>query len=180
MMTFDPFDWYWRATDARLFSSATSTLVQPSDAAYTAWLAAGNVATLWPADAQGNQTTASLQDVLAPYGLFADLKAYAAAVRYAKEVGGTVVNGVAYPSDRDTQAKMTAAALFAQVDNTQTFKWKLADGSFTAALTAPQMIAVAAAVGGFVNACFATEQTVDAAIDGGSIISRAQVDAAFA
>jgi hypothetical protein len=83
-----------------------------------------------------------------------ELKAYAASVRYYKEVAGTTVNGVSYPTDRETQAKLTAAALFAQVDNAQTFQWKLADGSFSESLSAAQMIAVAAAVGGYVNSCF--------------------------
>lgn len=85
---------------------------------------------------------------------------------------------MAYPSDRETQAKLTAAALFAQVDNTQTFQWKLADGSFSETLSAAQMIA--AAVGGYVNSCFAEEAEVVAEIDGGTITTREQIDAAFA
>lgn len=105
---------------------------------------------------------------------------YAAAVRYAKEIAGCTVGGVAYPSDRETQAKLTTVALFAQVDNTQTFQWKLADGSFSETLSAAQMIAVAAAVGGYVNSCFAEEAEVVAEIDGGTITTREQIDAAFA
>jgi hypothetical protein len=108
------------------------------------------------------------------------LKPYAAAVRYAKEIAGCMVGGVTYPSDRETQAKLTAAALFAQVDNTQTFQWKLADGSFSATLSAAEMIAVAAAVGGYVNACFAEEAEVVAEIDAGTITTREEIDAAFA
>lgn len=108
------------------------------------------------------------------------LKAYAAAARYTKEIAGCVVGGVTFPSDRETQAKLTAAALFAQVDNTQTFQWKLADGSFSEALSAAEMIVVAAAVGGYVNSCFAEEAEVVAGIDGGAVTTREQVDAAFA
>ena len=67
-----------------------------------------------------------------------ELKAHAASVRYDKEIGGTTVYGVGYPTDRETQAKLTAAALFAQVDNRQTFQWKLADGSFSETLSAAQ------------------------------------------
>ena len=42
------------------------------------------------------------------------------------------------------------------------------------------MIAVAAAVGGYVNSCFAEEAEVVAEIDGGTITTREQIDAAFA
>ena len=91
-----------------------------------------------------------------------------------------MVGGVEYPSDRETQAKLTAAALFAQVDNTQTFQWKLADGSFSEPLSAAEMIGVAAAVGGYVNACFVQEAEVVADIDAGTITTREDIDAAFA
>ena len=42
-----------------------------------------------------------------------------------KEIGGTTVYGVGYPTDRETQAKLTAAALFAQVDNMKHFSGSL-------------------------------------------------------
>ncbi len=109
----------------------------------------------------------------------ADLLAYAAAVRYAKEVGGTTVNGHAYLSDRETQAKLTAAVLLCQVNPSATIMWKLADGSFID-LDAAGMTAVASAVGAFVQACFATEASVSAAIAAGTTTTLAQVDAAFA
>ncbi|MBR0871211.1 DUF4376 domain-containing protein [Bradyrhizobium tropiciagri] len=176
---YDPFNWYWLADDGRLFSSAVQAVVPADDAAYQAWRAGGRAATRWPADAAGLQTTMSLQDVLTPYGLYVDLKVYAAAVRYAKETGGVTVGEVRYPTDRETQSKLTAAAVFAQVDGSQTFRWKLADGTFAPVLTASEMIAVAAAIGGFVNACFATEQDVVTRIDSGAIVNRSQVDAAF-
>lgn len=179
-IAFNPANWYWRADDGRVFASASQTITDDQDAGFKAWAAAGRPVTTWPRDAGGNQTTAALQGVLSDYGLFCDLKAYAAAVRYSKEVGGTTIGGVAYPTDRETQAKLTAAALFAQVDNTQTFRWKLADGNFSDAMSGAQMLALAAAVGGFVNQCFAIEQSVGAQIDAGTINARAQVDAAFA
>lgn len=176
----NPNDWYWQADDGRLFASARGAVVTSADADFQAFLASGGSPSFWPKDANGNQTDISLQDALTPYGLFASLKTYAAAKRYEKEIAGANVGGVVYPSDRETQAKLTAAALFAQVDNTQTFRWKLANGSFTDALTAAQVVAVAAAVGGYVNGCFAIEQSVGAQIDAGTITTRAQVDAAFA
>jgi hypothetical protein len=177
---FNPQDWYWKADDDRVFASARSAVVTTSDAGYLAFLAAHGGFARWPTDIHGAQTIQSIQDVLTPYGLSADLKNYAANVRYAKEVGGRIVGGVTYPTDRDTQSKLTAAAVFAQVDNTQTFKWKLVDGTFTASMTATQMITLAAAIGGFVNACFSAEQSVGASIDGGTVTTKAQVDAVFA
>lgn len=78
---YDPADWYWLADDGRLFASARVALVAATDAVYVAWGASGGVATVWPRDDAGNQTIAALQDVLAPRGLYADLKAYAAARR---------------------------------------------------------------------------------------------------
>jgi hypothetical protein len=54
------------------------------------------------------------------------------------------------------------------------------DGSFSEALSAAQMIAVAAAVGGYVNACFAEEAEVVAEIDAGTVTTREQINAAFA
>lgn len=176
---YNPADWYWQADDGRIFSSARIAIVPADDAGLAAFKAAGNWPTAWPRDDSGLQTTAALQDVLGAYNLFADLKAYAADARYRKEVGGVSISGVAYPSDRETQAKLTAAALFSQVNPAETFKWKLSDGTFTGSLTATQMITVAAAVGAFVNTCFATEASVGAQIDAGTITTRAQVDTAF-
>jgi hypothetical protein len=122
---------------------------------------------------------AALQDVLTPYDIFADLTAYAANVRWKKEVGGMTLNGVDYPTDRETQSKMGSAFLLAMADPTSTFKWKLSDGTFTPTIDATTMQAVAKAVGQYVNGCFLTEETVAAAVAAGTITTRAQVDAAF-
>ena len=116
-------------------------------------------------------------------GLFPNRKGMVAGVAVVRRVGnensGCSVGGVTYPSDRETQAKLTAAALFAQVDNTQIFQWKLADGSFSEPLSAAEMIAVAAAVGGYVKACFVEEAEVVAEIDAGTITTREEIVGAF-
>jgi hypothetical protein len=179
-MIYHPSNWYWLADDGRVYSGPKQQPVESTDEDYLAYVSEGQIVRPWPRDIDGEQTTAALQDVLTPYGMFADLKGYAASVRYAKEVAGCEIGGVTYPSDRETQAKLTAAALFAQVDNAQTFQWKLAAGSFSESLSAAQMIAVAAAVGGYVNACFAQEAGVVAEIDSGTITTREEIDAAFA
>lgn len=174
-MIYDPQDWYWiiAGDQDKVWSSAAAGYVDIDDAAYAAWLEAGGGPT--PIG-----SLAELAEVLAAQYPSGMLKTYAAAVRYAKEIAGCMVGGVEYPSDRETQAKLTSAALFAQVDNTQTFQWKLADGSFSEPLSAAEMIAVAAAVGGYVNVCFVEEAEVVAEIDAGTITTRGQVDAAFA
>lgn len=179
MSLFSAIDWYWLAADGRLYSSASQSLVQADDSAYQAWIAAGNGPTAWPKDGGGFQTIAALQAVLAPYGLFADLKGYAADVRYRREIAGTMVGGVAYPTDRETQAKMTAAVVMTQVNPSATFQWKIADGSFVS-LDAADMLAVALAVAAHVQAAFAAESDVVAAIDAGTISTKTQVDGAFA
>mgnify|MGYP005810366247 CR=1 FL=1 len=178
MSSFTPSDWYWRASDGRVFSSARQLVVSSADSAYAAWQVAGNSATAWPKDSEGNETTAALQEVLAPYSRFADLKAYAAEVRYRKETGGAVVNGASYLTDRETQAKMTAAVVMTQINPEATFEWKSADGRFVS-LDAAAMLQVAQAVGAHVQAAFATESEVAAAIDTGAITTMAQIDAAF-
>jgi hypothetical protein len=179
-MQYNPFDWYWLAKDGRLYSSSREGIVSPTDTAYEAWLAGSDGPTAWPVDTTGNQTSAALQQVLAPYNLFADLAHYAANSRFNAEVGGYTVMGFNFPTDRDTQAKLTAAAVMAQVVPTATFSWKLADGTFTGSLSASQMIQIAAAIGGHVNALFGAEDTIDKAIVSGTISTRAQVDAAIA
>ena len=177
---FDPANWYWLATDGRLFSSASGTLVQPDDTTYVAWLAAGFTPTPWPQDTNNVQSAAALQDTIAPYGLFANLSYYAASARFNRETGGFTVGGNLFPTDRDTQSKLTAAVVLAHVNPSATFTWKLADGTFTPPLTASQLISSASAIGAFVNALFAAEDTINQGITSGTITTRAQIDAAIA
>lgn len=175
--TYTPADWYWRADDGRVFSSARQGVITASDDAFIAWSAIADP-TPWPKDDNGAQTDAALLAVLAPFGLYLDLKAYAADVRYREETGGAVVNGSAYLTDRETQAKMTAAVVMTQVNPAVTLEWKLADRSFVS-LDAADMLQVAQAVGAHVQEAFAKEATVVAGINAGTITTKAQVDAAF-
>lgn len=68
---FNPRDWYWLADDGRLFSSARTSLVDKTDKDFVAWCSGLRNPTRWPQDDEGEQTYASLQDVLTPYGLIA-------------------------------------------------------------------------------------------------------------
>lgn len=177
---FFPQSTYWRADDGRVYSGPAGQPVSDSDAGYQAYIAAGHPVRAWPRDANGAQTTGALQDVLTPYGMFADLLAYSSSVRFSKETGGFSVNGVTYPTDRETQSKLGNAFLLASRSPTETFKWKLGDGSFSPTLTASEMMDVAATIGAFVNGLFSVEDTVSLAISAGTTTTKEQVDAAYA
>lgn len=70
---YNPFDWYWQADDGRIFSSARQELVAEDDAGLNEWRDAGRFPTVWPRDDGGNQSDSALQEVLAPFGLYAGL-----------------------------------------------------------------------------------------------------------
>lgn len=79
-----PRDWYWRASDGRLYSSAAQDLVDENDATFTAWTDAGGLPTTWPRNDAGTQTEAALVDVLTPYGIYVSRKAAKSAAVNAK------------------------------------------------------------------------------------------------
>ena len=62
-------DWYWIATDGRIYSSKRNRLVYPYDPAYLAFVASTSKATPWPSDASGVQSAQALVDTLALYGI---------------------------------------------------------------------------------------------------------------
>ena len=181
MKTYTINDWYWLADDGRVFASARQAIITTSDTGYETFIADDTKPTRWPADESGAQTNAALQWVFdnAAVPIFVDLRAYAASVRYTKETGGITVDGVKLATDRESQALITGAWATAQINPQVTIQWKGSDGTFTA-LNAATIIAVASAVTAHVQACFAAEQQVDAAITAGTITTTAEVDAAFA
>lgn len=107
------------------------------------------------------------------------LRNYAAAIRFSKEIAGVTVDGHVYPSDRDSQPKFTAAVVMAQINTSATFNWKLDDGAFVT-LDAAQLVAVASAIGAYVQRCFSKEASVKTMIDAGTITITSEIDAAFA
>lgn len=176
-----PFDWYWRRDDAEgevIFSSAREDRVPADDPAYRAFIAAGHAPTLWPRDGQGERTDEALRDVLAPYGLFVSLAAYAASVRFARETGGITVAGARIRTDRESQGLIAGAVLRAMRSPEAEIRFKADDGFVT--LNAEAVMAVGDAVAEHVQACFRIESEVVAAIEAGEIAARAEVDAAFA
>jgi hypothetical protein len=67
--TYTPLAWYWTANDGRIYSSAKNALVYVYDSGYQTFISAQGGAKPWPVDASGNQTTASMQAVMTPYGI---------------------------------------------------------------------------------------------------------------
>ena len=68
-MSYTPHDWYWRAADGRIWSSAAGAIVPDETPAFEAWRDAGNQPTPWPRATTGVESAAALRDVLAPYGI---------------------------------------------------------------------------------------------------------------
>lgn len=175
---FDPANWYWRADDGRIFDSARQATVADTDMHYQAWVGGGRCATRWPSDRDGAQTAAALQDVLAPYGLFVDLGAYAAAARYRRETGGIIVAGSPIATDRESQALVNGAFNLVQQEPATVMKFKTGAGFVDLDAAAIQIIAME--VGQHVQRCFAKEADVAAAIASGAITTTAAIEAAFA
>lgn len=64
-----PTNWYWLASDGRVYSSAKQVVVDENDKDYLAWQADGNLPTPWPKNRDGKETDEALAAVLANYGL---------------------------------------------------------------------------------------------------------------
>ncbi|MDH7791871.1 hypothetical protein [Ochrobactrum sp. AN78] len=69
-MNYDPTNWYWSATDGRIFSSLSNSLVPKNDAKFKELCNFGFQPTAWPRDEDGNQSDEELARVLAPHGIF--------------------------------------------------------------------------------------------------------------
>lgn len=83
------------------------------------------------------------------------MRAQVAAQRYQKETAGvTLPNGEVAPTDRDSQAKMTAKSVAIGMGLVSgTFSWKMADGT-SPQLTIPQFQAMAAQAAAAVQAAY--------------------------
>lgn len=89
-----------------------------------------------------------------------------AARRYQAETAGITVNGMHLPTDRDSQALVTGAALAAWMDQNYTCQWKTAEGFID--LGAQQIIGLASAMRAHVQACFDREAALLAALTAGT------------
>lgn len=179
-MRYDPFNWYWKADDGRIFSSIRSAIVAADDATYQAWLAAGFAPTPWPRDTAGNQSTAALQEVLTPYGLFADLTAYANAKQWKIAVGGhsVTINGAAvfFATDETSFSLITGKAARLQLSGAPaSVDWQTGPTTFVT-IAAADFIAAAANVADWMQSTWDVLKQVLAAITAGTITTMAQVD----
>lgn len=84
--------------------------------------------------------------------------------RWIAEEGGTSLNGMQILTDRETQAKLTAAYVKAVQDNSYIIEsWKFAPGVFVT-LNAQMIIDIANAVEAHVQSCFHNEAVLSRAI----------------
>lgn len=104
-----------------------------------------------------------------------DLASYTSAKRYAVEIGGIVVDGARILTDRGSQAMIAGAYVYVQHNPTETIAFKSAEGFVT--LSAANVVMIANAVGAHVQACFAAEAAVLAAIAAETITDTAAIDA---
>lgn len=182
MPMFIPGKWFWVADDGRAYGSAKQLITNTADPDYVAWLQAGYAASIWPKDSAGNQTNASLQEVLTQFGLYADLTYYAANSRYNRSCVGVIItslNTASFASDPVSRNTINSAYDFLTVNKTETLNWKMSDGTFITVDLA-KVTTMMNDVADFVHKCYDCEATTVAAINGGTITTQAQVDAAFA
>ncbi|MDF3935348.1 DUF4376 domain-containing protein [Pseudomonas citronellolis] len=140
--------------------SIPADAVEISDAEYAALLAGQAAGRVIQADADGHPVLA--ERVITD----ADRRAAIAARRYLAETAGITLNGAAVPTDRESQAMVTGAALAAVLDAGYTCQWKTAVGFVT--LGGEQIIAMASAMRAHVQACFDREAELLAALDSGT------------
>lgn len=86
--------------------------------------------------------------------------------RFQAETAGIIVNDMHLPTDRDSQALVTGAALAAVLDPNYSCRWKTAAGFID--LDAQQIIAIASAMRAHVQACFDREAELLAALAAGT------------
>lgn len=79
--------------------------------------------------------------------------------RNQQERGGTALNGSTIKTDPDSQAKVTGAKVFSDLNPGTTINWKTDDGSWIL-IDATTITAMAQAVGTHVQACFTQEFTL--------------------
>jgi hypothetical protein len=119
-----------------------------------------------------------LTDLAADSDQSIDLGIYAANKRYAVETAGITIGGSTIATDRESQAMITGAYNYLQANPAESVQFKTKNGFVD--LDATAMTVIATAVGAHVQACFAREAAVAAAIDDETVTTTAEIDAAFA
>lgn len=126
----------------------------------------------------GDPVASGLQPTEPPRVLTKDeLKAYAAAKRYAVETGGVTVGQARIDTTRESQSLIGNAVLLSLYTAPEAVvKFKSLSGWVT--LPKDALVTIGKAVGDHVQASFAAEEAVDSAIEVGTITDKAGVDAA--
>lgn len=106
------------------------------------------------------------------------LVAYARELRWLKEIGGIIVEGVPIATDDRSKIMIVGARVAAQVDPAWSTVWQGSDGK-AYPVTGAAMVAISDAVHAHVNATFTVLATVLAAIDAGEISERSAIETAF-
>jgi len=192
VISYNPKAWYWSGP-LGVFSSAKNALVSDGDAAYAAWVAAGGVATVWPRDEAGAQTTAALDEVLLAAGLPAsgltpaasgELLAYADAKLSAYWTGAISVNvgteaaPVRVTVDASSKGQTFVSGLLADISlGASTETWYQDGGSLQ--LTADQVRAIGLALKAYVDAAMTVWQQAERGIGASpaTITTAAEIDA---
>ena len=171
---YKPSDWYWfiGADTENVWSSARAMSVPISDPDYVLW---SEVNPISPTLA----TMAELEDTLRVSYPRGTLPTYTAHVRQQTGGGGIVVNGLPFATDALTLGSLNSAYIYTQAKTASTFSWKLPDGSFIT-LDMADIAALQNAANEFWQNCFTCEDTTLTGIEGGTITTHAQIDAAFA
>lgn len=174
-----PQNWYWfiGADTNNVWSSARATLVPTSDQAYTDWTNAspGNLA-------RSVATMADVENILRGTYPPGTPKTYAADVRYRKASGGVIIQSLSpalFLTDAVSRNTMGSALSYAKDNPGATMHWKMSDGTFITVVEA-DLLKMVNTTAGFVQSCFTCEGDMVAGIDGSTITTLAQIDAAFA
>jgi len=101
-----------------------------------------------------------------------DIKTRLAAHRYQIETDGLVIGGSVVRTDRESQATVTGAKTFSDIDPAAVVNWKSAEG--WTAIDRATIIALASAVGSHVQTCFSRERALAEAIDSAADIEALQ------
>jgi hypothetical protein len=171
-------DWYWVVGDdqTKVWSSGRAGWVDVADPAYVAWLARGN----------GPTPIGSLDELAAvlaadfPAGMLA---VYANVRQWALATGGHVVtvNGVAIPFSTSVESMALIGGKVQRLGMPAapaTVNWQTGPTTFVA-IPAADFIVAATAVADFVQATFDKLSEIVVGINGGTIRTTADIDAAF-
>ena len=194
MNLFNARDWYWSVANVpdKLYASKRNIYVDATDADYVAWKAVNGNATppqvadesdVWfyvneflPAWLWNGTTMA--QPAVGQYTK-AQLQGYSADARYRRASGGCTVAGKPYTTDPMSRNAMDGAHRYAVAHPGYITNWKLADGTFNP-MDEAALADLTTEIATFVQDCFTCESTNLTAINGGTMTTIAQIDAAYA